>query len=410
MGKRINIIETVKNAVSQSLGENYMANEGTKYNLSSIESFNVADVGKDVLNSDTAVEKFTSALVIQLSKIVFIDEDVMNMYDWMKIDASEWGGFVERVYYEIGDVMESPMWSLVAGGVWKDSKTYAEVDHAFYQPKVSAKLYGESKAYTIPISIQRDELELAFRGYSEMESFISRIHQSIYNTVQILSNTLAELCINCGIAMSDGATHTSVDLHQLAIDKGVAGITTSTTLAQALENDAFLQFAGKEIIKIEDRMKMNTSRFNDGTHLTRTAKPRKLLLAEFARNYEYSVPSKAYNKEYVSLGDYDSVICWQAFRDLSKSDYDVDTCSTVSIAADPENKLGVGTAAYVVKGVIGFLLDERAMGISLFKRKITSNYTACADFWNEFHTTLINYIVDTKLNMVAIKYAELTQG
>lgn len=404
--KRVNVIETVKNAISQSLGENYMATGGAKYNLSSIDSFNIVDVGKDVLDSDTAVEKFTSSLVVQLSKIVFIDEEVFNAYDWMKVDASEWGGFVERAYYEVADIMESPMWSLVAGGVWKDGKTYAEVDHAFYQPKVSAKLYGESKAYTVPISIQRDELELAFKSYNDMESFIAKIHQSVYNTIQIISSTLAELCINCGIAMSDGATHTSVDLHRLAIDKGVDGITTDTTLAQALENTAFLQFAGKEIIKITDRMNLNTSCFNDGTHLTRTAKPRKLFLSEFSRNYEYSVPSKAYNKEFVSLGDYDSVICWQAFRDLSKSNFDVETCSTVSIAADPENKLGVGTEPYVVKGVIGFLLDERAMGISLFKRKITTNYTACADFWNEFHTTLINYIVDTKLNMVAIKYSE----
>jgi hypothetical protein len=41
------------------------------------------------------------------------------------------------------------------------------------------------------------------------------------------------------------------------------------------------------------------------------------------------------------------------------------------------------------------------MGICPFKQKVTSSYTAIADFWNQYHHTLVNYILDSNYPMVA---------
>ena len=87
----------------------------------------------------------------------------------------------------------------------------------------------------------------------------------------------------------------------------------------------------------------------------------------------------------------------------SKANFDYSTNSTIKIAADSTNKLGIGTEAVTITDVIGVLYDTRAMGISLTKSKVTSNYTAIADFWNEYHHKQVNYILDPNFNIVTFK-------
>ena len=75
--------------------------------------------------------------------------------------------------------------------------------------------------------------------------------------------------------------------------------------------------------------------------------------------------------------------------------------SAIKISADANNKLGLGTSAVNVNYCVAFAYDYRAIGFTIDKMKITSNYTACADFWNEFTHIWTNAIIDTNLPMVA---------
>ena len=71
------------------------------------------------------------------------------------------------------------------------------------------------------------------------------------------------------------------------------------------------------------------------------------------------------------------------------------------ISADPTNKLGIGTSEVTLTNAIGLLFDRMALGICPYRSKVTSNYTAIADFWNEYHHMLVNYILDSNYSMVA---------
>ena len=97
---------------------------------------------------------------------------------------------------------------------------------------------------------------------------------------------------------------------------------------------------------------------------------------------------------------------WQGFRTTGEGDevtnFDWDTVSAISIAADATNKLGIGTSAVNLTNVVGVIYDHRAMGVCPYRRKVTSQYTASADFWNEFHHVLVNYILDAKFPIVAL--------
>ena len=75
------------------------------------------------------------------------------------------------------------------------------------------------------------------------------------------------------------------------------------------------------------------------------------------------------------------------------------------VAADSDNKLGIGTSAFTADGVVGLLFDRYALGISPYKRKVTSSYTAIGDYLNEFNHTLIGTILDRKYPLVAFYIA-----
>ena len=71
------------------------------------------------------------------------------------------------------------------------------------------------------------------------------------------------------------------------------------------------------------------------------------------------------------------------------------------IGADAQNKLGIGTTAFAQSGIIGLVYDKRAIGLCPFKQKVTSNFTASADFWTQWHHCLCNYLINDNYNMVA---------
>ena len=60
------IVDLTQNAVAQTLGAEYMMKDG---NLAPLTSFNLVDVGKDVLNSGS-VDSYVKALLTQMGKMI----------------------------------------------------------------------------------------------------------------------------------------------------------------------------------------------------------------------------------------------------------------------------------------------------------------------------------------------------
>ena len=112
------------------------------------------------------------------------------------------------------------------------------------------------------------------------------------------------------------------------------------------------------------------------------------------------VKANTYNKDEIGIGDYDEICSWQAVKNNEKV-FDYATNSAISISADPNNKLGIGTQAVMINNVIGVAYDRMAMGVCPFKSKVTTSVTAIADFQNFYHHLLVNYILDSNYPIVA---------
>lgn len=383
------VTELTRKAVAQALGTEYMEQSGV---ISGLDTAKLIDIGKSVLDSDTTTEKFTKALISVIGEYELINMNVSNEFDDLFVHNFEWGGFTERIYYGLANVIDDPMWNTVNG------TSYADIENKFYQPSVTAKIFNECKACMIPTSYQRDTLKESFTGESEWNRYISGIRNSISNTIKIVKKAYARMLISSGIAISNSGINTAVHLITEAIAQNI--LESGATVTDALKSEEFLAFMCKRIATVRDYMKIESTKFNNGTVVASGDDVRLKVLSDVAKTIRFSLRADTYNENLLSFGDYKEVVSWQGVTDGTHN-FDLADLSAIKISADANNKLGLGTSAVNVNYCVAFAYDYRAIGFTIDKMKITSNYTACADFWNEFTHIWTNAIIDTNLPMVA---------
>ena len=334
--KKVDVVKITQEAVAQTMGADYMPDKG---GLKKIESFRLPDIGEDVLNSGT-VDQYVKSILTQLGKMYVDSKAYAAELPSLFIDSFEWGGYLERVYFKPQDLIQDEMYNLVDGNTYED--------HKFYQPKASAKIFEEVKNIMTPISIVADQIKEAFQGWDQMNAFLSGIQNNVNNTLTLASEAYAHMLIQCGIAVAEKNTHHSVHLLTEAIAKKV--LSTGATASEALESPEFLRFALKRIAQVKKNMKRYTVAFNNGQipTFTNDTDAKLALLTDFTTAAGFTARANTFNANELNIGKYDEVACWQAFSDTSKANFDYSTNSTIKIAADSTNKLGIGTEAVTI--------------------------------------------------------------
>lgn len=395
------VVSLTEQSVAQTLGHEYMEQAGS---LAALPMEKLIDVGRDV-TEDGTVEKFTKTLVSLLGKMVIDSRSYTRKLKSLYIDNMEWGGFIERVYFDLADIVDDPMLSLTNG------TDYSEIEHKFYQPKTSAKIFEEGKGVMTPISINKDLLREAFYSWDKLNAYISGIHQMIKNTLEIALESYEKMLVCGAIAVSDKALHSSIHLISEAVAEGIleqveeSGSKRNPTIAEIKATEEtyvrFLKYCSMKIKTTRDNFAEPTQGiYNNGNIPTWDDNPNLVMLNHFSNEIEFNVKADTFNPEMLGIGLVDRVTSWQAVKD-SNNTFDFATISSIKLKADNTEKLGIGKQAVTLSNVVGLLYDTRAIGLTLMKNKVTSGYTACADFWNEFHHMLLNYILDSNFGIVA---------
>ena len=390
--KHVDVVELTQKAVAQTMGTEYMEQLG---DWGALDSYKLVDVGKDVLQSGT-VDVFCKKLIGVIGKLV-IDEKKYegSVIKSIFVDSFDWGSFVERVYFKPQDLIEDDMWNLIDGQVYEN-------DHKFFAPHVEAKIFEEAKSINTPCSFGDEQLKTAFNGWEEMGKFVSGVRTNIANTIELALQAYSHMLVSCGIAVSVSGTQTALHLVTDAITDGI--LEAETTYETARHMEAFQIYCMKRIKNVRDNLKVMSSVYNDGSMPTFTNDDdnKMVILSQFENDMKFNGKRQTYNLGEIGIGEYETTPMWQAVDVSDVEAFGWGVASAIGLTADASNKLGIGTSAVNVLNVAGVIFDHRAMGLCPYRRKVTSSYTASADFWNEFHHLLVNYILDTKFSIIAI--------
>lgn len=391
--------DLVINAIAQTMGADYFPGAGTNNgSLAALDTYKLSDVGKDMADMNKT-DVFTKTLMVQLAAYI-MDERIFENTDLPPVYKSylEYGGYLLKVRLGLYEVEDDPMWSLTSG------KDYSEDEHTPVLPTTYAKIFDELKAVRVKYTVYNDTLLESMASWEMMARYISSMESTVQNTIRLYTRVLTKQLLNSGIAISDKATKTARHLLTEAKARGL--LDAKATAADFFKSDECIDYTINEIILTDSYMREYTDAFNNKTSPTFSPDGERhmVLLSAFERMVAKR-QAALYHDNKMDLGDYSKINWWQAVRsgDVGSEEYGkLETTSAVQISADATNKLGIGTEKYESKYVVAFIYDTLAIGIAERARnKVTSSYTACADFWNMFTHIALNAWVDSAYNMVA---------
>lgn len=357
----------------------------------------VIDLGKEVFNAN-AVDNYVKSLVNHIGKVVFVNRPYAGKVPSVLMDAWEFGSVLEKISADIPQATENESWSLT------DGQEYSQ--DVFHKPTVTAKFFNSKVTFEVPVSITEKQVKESFSNAEQLNGFLSMIYSAVDKSMTIKADALIMRTINNMVAetfkadataftggdYSKASTNRCVNLLKLYNDKFGTKLTANT----AILNPDFIRFASYTIGMYADRLGSISTLFNVGgkARFTGSDMLHLVLLTDFAKGADTYLYSDTKNYQFVTLGKHETVPCWQA----SGQSYSFNDVSTIEV------KTASGTDIKVT-GVIGVMFDRDALGVSNLDRRVTSNYNAKAEFFNNYFKFDAGYFNDTNENFVVFYMA-----
>lgn len=361
---------------------------------------NVVDIGKELF-SNTDVDNYVKSLVNHIGKVIFVNRPYAGNVPSMIMDAWEFGSVLEKIQADMPAATENKSWELT------DGQSYDP--NVFYQPKVSAKFFNSRVTFEVPMSFTEKQVKDSFSSAAQLNGFVSMIYNAVDKAMTVKIDALIMRTIDNMIGqtlhaefpdVSDGNYSAStgikaVNLLKLFNDHRKAqGIDVTLTAEEAITDPDFIRFASYTMGVTADRMTKMSTLFNVGAkeRFTPADALRVVMLSDFQKAAKTYLYSDTRHNELVTLPDAETVPYWQG----SGKDYSFANVSDIHVNIAN----GDTTAEIVASGILAVMYDKDAMGVCNSDRRVTTNYNAKAEFYNNFYKYDASYFNDLNENFV----------
>ena len=356
----------------------------------------IVDLGTEVFNQG-AVDNYVKSLVNHIGKVVFVNRPYSGKVPSVLMDAWEFGSVMEKISADIPAAEENDTWNLTDGAEYKQD--------VFHKPVVTAKFFNSKVTFEVPVSITERQVKESFSSAEQLNGFLSMIYNAVDKSMTIKTDALIMRTINNMVGetlKADAAKFTQASkplnyasastvrcVNLLFLYNQAKG--TTLTAAQAVLNPDFIRYASYQMGLYADRLQSISSLFNIGGKDRFTPKDalHVVLLSDFAKAAQTYLYSDTYNKGEVLLPNAETVASWQG----SGQDYGFAHTSAINI------KTASGTDVNI-SGVLGVMFDRDALGVCNTDKRVTTNYNAKAEFFNNWYKFDASYFNDTNENFV----------
>lgn len=359
----------------------------------------LVDLGNEVFNQN-AVDNYVKSLVNHIGKVVFVNRPYSGKVPSVVMDAWEFGSVLEKISADVPDAEENDSWNL------QDGKEYKQ--DVFHKPTVTAKFFNSKVTFEVPVSITERQVKESFSSAEQMNGFLSMIYSAVDKSMTIKTDALIMRTINNMIAetldsdktafgfvpsthelvdYSSASTVRCVNLLKLYNDKTGAHLTA----AAAITTPDFIRFAAYVMGLYSDRLQTISTLFNVGGKERFTPKDvlHTVLLSDFAAAAKAYLYADTFNSENVLLPKAETVASWQA----TGKNYAFENTSKIDVKS-------ASGANVSVSGVLGVMFDRDALGVTNLDKRVTTNYNAKAEFFNNYFKFDAGYFNDTNENFV----------
>lgn len=356
----------------------------------------IVDLGTEIFNQG-AVDNYVKSLVNHIGKVVFVNRPYSGKVPSVLMDAWEFGSVMEKISADIPAAEENDTWNLTDGAEYKQD--------VFHKPVVTAKFFNSKVTFEVPVSITERQVKESFSSAEQLNGFLSMIYNAVDKSMTIKTDALIMRTINNMVGETlkadaakftpaskplDYASASTVRCVNLLYLYNKANKTTLTA-AQAVLNPDFIRYASYQMGLYADRMQSISALFNIGGKDRFTPKDalHVVLLSDFAKAAQTFLYSDTRHVDQVLLPNAETVASWQG----SGQDYGFANTSAINI------KTASGTDVNI-SGVLGVMFDRDALGVCNTDKRVTTNYNAKAEFFNNWYKFDASYFNDTNENFV----------
>lgn len=357
----------------------------------------LVDLGNEVFNQKV-VDNYVKSLVNHIGKVVFVNRPYSGKVPSVLMDAWEFGSVLEKISADVPKAEENDTWNLEDGIEYKQD--------VFHKPTVSAKFFNSKVTFEVPVSITERQVKESFSSAEQMNGFLSMIYSAVDKSMTIKTDALIMRTINNMIAetldadkaafvqstngtvnYSNASTVRCVNLLKLYNDKTGAHLTA----AAAVTTPDFIRFAAYVMGLYADRLQTISTLFNVGGKERFTPKDilHTVLLSDFAAAAKTYLYADTFHNDNVLLPKAETVASWQA----TGKDYAFDNTSKIDVKS-------ASGASISISGVLGVMFDRDALGVTNLDKRVTTNYNAKAEFFNNYFKFDAGYFNDTNENFV----------
>lgn len=356
----------------------------------------VVDLGKEVFNQG-AVDNYVKSLVNHIGKVVFVNRPYSGKIPSVLMDAWEFGSVLEKISADVPAAEENDTWNLTDGTEYKQD--------IFHKPVVSAKFFNSKVTFEVPVSITERQVKESFSSAAQLNGFLSMIYSAVEKSMTIKTDALIMRTINNMIGetlFADAAAFTSSAktlsyasastvrcVNLLKLYNTAKG--TQLTADKCLTDGEFIRFASYQMGLYADRLQSISTLFNVGGKERFTPKDalHTVLLSDFAKAAQAYLYADTKNMEQVLLPNAESVASWQG----TGKDYGFAHTSAINIKTSGNHEINIS-------GVLGVMFDRDALGVCNLDKRVTTNYNAKAEFFNNYYKFDAGYFNDTNENFV----------
>ena len=357
---------------------------------------NVVDVGSELFDS-ASVDNYVKALVNKVGKTIFVNRAYSGNIPSVLMDSWEFGSVLEKIQADIPKATENSSWELSHGTTYNQD--------IFYKPSVSAKFFNKKTTFEVPMSFTELQVKESFTSANQLNGFLSMLYNAVENSMTIKIDSLIMRTINNMIAETIYADIKLTGTETYSTKTGIKAVNllkqyndlhgTTLTKGVALSDEGFIKYSTYVINLYTDRLSKISTLFNIGGKERFTPKDKLniVMLSDFRASSDVYVQANTFNKELVELPKADTIPYWQG----SGKNYSLKDISKIHVKL---TKDGVSNRIVEIDGILAVMFDRDSLGVTNLDRRVTTNYNAKAEFFNNYYKFDAGYFNDLNENFV----------
>lgn len=366
-----------------------------KTDLMQADLSNVVAYGEEIIGAN-ALDNYVKSLIDHIGKMVFVDRVYAGSAPSVLMDGWEFGSVLEKVTMaKLPEAQANASWNLQNGQRY-------ETD-IFTAPEVSAKFYNGMSTFEIPMSFAEKQAKSAFSSAQQLNAFFSMIQTAIENSMTIKTDQLIMDTINSMTAETlvdynadgdySGVGNTrAINLLKLYNDR----FGTQLTADKCISDGGFIKWASFMIGLYSGRMTKLSTLFNIGgmERFTTADRLHLVMLDEFSKAADVYLQSDTFHEQYTALPNAETVPFWQG----SGTAYDFASTSAINVKTNGHE--------VEADGILAVMFDREALGVSNLDKRVTSQYNARGEFYNNWYKFDAGYFNDLNENFVVFYVAD----